>query len=92
MGWVVPGLAVRVTDEGENFVLVTRFPGTRNPRPRKLGLVGEISLAEARDTAREWLGQIRKGVDPQAQAAERKAETFTGNCSELPHAQGQGPS
>jgi integrase len=39
--------------------------------------VGAISLAEARDTAREWLGQIRKGIDPQAHEAERRGETFT---------------
>ena len=74
----VPGLALRVTDRGSrSFVLVLRYPGTRYPTPRSLGTVGAISLAEARDTAREWLGQIRKGVDPQAQAHERRQETFS---------------
>jgi integrase len=75
---IVPGLALRVTDRGNrSFVLVTRYPGSRHPTPRSLGTVGAISLAEARDTAREWLGQIRKGVDPQAQALERQGQTFT---------------
>ena len=79
---LVPGLALRVTDKGNRtFVLVTRYPGSRNPTPRNLGKVGAISLAEARDTAREWLGQIRKGVDPQAQALERRQETFTAIAS-----------
>jgi integrase len=74
---VVPGLALRVTDRGSrSFVLVVRYPGTRYPTPRSLGTVGAISLAEARDTAREWLGQIRKGIDPQAHKLERQAETF----------------
>jgi integrase len=74
---LVPGLALRVTDRGSrSFVLVVRYPGTRYPTPRSLGTVGAITLAEARDTAREWLAQIRMGVDPQAQALERRQETF----------------
>jgi integrase len=75
---LVPGLALRVTDTGsKSLVLVTRYPGSRHPTARSLGSVGAISLAEARDTAREWLAQIRKGVDPQAQALERQGQTFT---------------
>jgi integrase len=79
---VVPGLALRVTDTGsKSLVLVVRYPGSRHSAPRSLGTVGEISLTEARDTAREWLAQIRKGIDPQAQDLERKAETFTAIAS-----------
>ena len=74
---IVPGLALRVTDKGNRtFVLVTRYPGSRNPTPHSLGAVGAISLADARDTARQWLGQIRKGIDPQAQEIERRDQTF----------------
>lgn len=74
---VVPGLALRVTDTGsKSLVLVVRYPGSRHSAPRSLGTVGAISLAEARDTAREWLAQIRKGIDPVAHATERRAETF----------------
>src|SRR5262249_37238322 len=43
---------------------------------RSLGVVGAISLSEARDTARQWLSQIRKGVDPQAREIERRGQTF----------------
>ncbi len=79
---VVPGLGVRVTDrEVRTFVLVKRFPGSPHPAIRSLGTVGAISLAEARDTAREWLAQIRKGIDPAAHANERRAETFTAIAS-----------
>jgi integrase len=75
---LVPGLGVRVTDRGvRTFVLVKRFPGSRHPATRSLGVVGEVSLVQARDTAREWLGQIRKGIDPVALAMERREETFT---------------
>jgi integrase len=75
---LVPGLALRVTDTGsKSLVLITRYPGSRHPTARSLGTVGAISLAEARDTAREWLSQIRKGIDPQAKEAERRGETFS---------------
>ena len=57
-------------------MLVKRFSPDGNPTTRKLGIVGEISLAVARDMARHWLEQIRKGIDPQAQALERRAQTF----------------
>lgn len=79
---LVPGLGVRVTDRGvRTFVLVKRFHPDGNPTPRKLGVVGEISLASARDMAREWLEQIRKGIDPVALALERRGETFAAIAS-----------
>jgi integrase len=74
---IIPGLGVRVTDRGvRTFVLVKRYPGSRHPAIRSLGVVGAITLAQARDTAREWLDQIRKGVDPQARETERREQTF----------------
>jgi integrase len=75
---LVPGLGVRVTDRGvRTFVLVKRFRADANPTPRKLGVVGEISLAVARDMARGWLEQIARGIDPQAHALALRAQTFT---------------
>src|SRR5271170_7336545 len=53
---IVPGLGVRVTDQGvRTFVLVTRYPGRRSPAPRSLGTYGAITLEAARIKAREWL-------------------------------------
>jgi integrase len=75
MDIVVPGFGVRVMGKPEapvrSFVLLKRFPGSHNPTRRTLGSYGEITLAEAREKARSWLGMIARGIDP---ATERKAE------------------
>jgi integrase len=74
---IVPGLALRVTDRGKrSFVLVTRYPGSRNPAPRSLGMVGAISLGQARDKAREWFKLIAAGVDPGIRELEQRQQTF----------------
>jgi integrase len=74
---VVPGLAVRVTDQGKRtFVLVTRYPGSRHPAPRALGSVGALTLEQARNKAREWLKLIASGVDPGIQELEKRQQTF----------------
>jgi integrase len=65
MDIIVPGLGVRVSDTGRRtFILVTRFPGSRNPTRRALGEYGELTLEKARHKARDWLELIRKGRDP----------------------------
>jgi integrase len=80
---LVPGLGVRVTDKGQrSFVLVTRYPGSKNPAPRTIGKVGAIGLADARSVGQEWLRQIGQGIDP-SQAAQAKAEgTFQAICTD----------
>jgi hypothetical protein len=73
---VVPGLAIKVTDRGhKSFVLIKRYPGSRNPAPRSLGEYGAISLEQARNKARDWLELIRKGIDPAVEEErQRQAE------------------
>ena len=74
---LVPGLAVRVTDRGaKSFVLVGRFPGSRNPTARAIGRVGAVTLLDARARAREWLAQLAAGVDPALAKGQRSALTF----------------
>jgi integrase len=69
---VVPGLGVRVTDNGtRTFVLYTRFPGSTSPTRRSLGEYGAITLEAARAKARHWAELIHKGKDPAAEE-ERK--------------------
>jgi Arm DNA-binding domain len=82
-----PGLAgfgVRVNDRGQGtYVVTTRFPGSKNPTRREVAKVGEVSLAEARDTARQWIALVKKRVDPKTEIERKhqaelrkKADTF----------------
>ncbi len=84
----VPGLGVRVNDKGELvFMFYGRFPlrhdratGTwlpneaRSPSRRSIGEYGVVTLAEAREKAREWRRLLRQGIDPQAEEDRRKSE------------------
>jgi integrase len=75
----ITGFGIRVTERSaeENkgsFVLVTRFPGSTNPVPRRIGDYPAMSLAKAREIAREWREDLRQGVDPKAKEAERRRE------------------
>jgi hypothetical protein len=84
----IPGFGIRVTDRSteENrgaFVLVTRFPGSSNPAPRRIGDYPAMALAKAREIARGWREDIRQGIDPkvkeatrQRQEERRRADTF----------------
>ncbi|OZB21968.1 integrase arm-type DNA-binding domain-containing protein [Acidiphilium sp. 34-64-41] len=81
---MVPGLSLRVTSTGHrSFNLIARYPANpKNPTRRSIGEYGAIDLDEARSRAREWLGMLRKGVDPKVaeaerQAAEKRAHTHT---------------
>jgi integrase len=81
---VVPGLGVRVTDKGQRtFVLIARYPGSRNPTRRALGEYPKITLEKARDKARQWLELLAQGIDPRQVENEakeaarvRRAHTF----------------
>jgi integrase len=72
----VPGLALRVTSAGHrSFVLIARFPlHPKNPTRHTLGEYGQISLDQARQKARDWLGLIQKGIDPAVDDARQRAE------------------
>jgi integrase len=75
----VPGLGVRVTEHCRDehkgsFVLVARFPGSENPAPRRIGDYPALSLARARQIAREWREDLRQGIDPKAKEAERQRQ------------------
>ncbi len=72
---LMPGLALRISDRGsKSFVLIARYPThPRNPTRRSLGKYGELTLDAAREKAREWLSQIRKGVDPRIEEERQRA-------------------
>ena len=81
---IVPGLLVRVTETGKRtFMLQGRFPGSTQPTRRAIGEYGAITLETAREKARDWIGLVKKGVDPaiaeqEARQAElrKRANTF----------------
>ena len=75
----VPGFGIRVTERSTDgckgaFVLVTRYPQSPNPAPRRIGDYPAMSLAKAREIAREWREDIRQGIDPKEKAAEAARE------------------
>jgi hypothetical protein len=70
-----PGLAIRVTSSGvRTFVLRSRFPGRPHFTRKALGAYPALSLAEARDKARDWLRLIAQGIDPEAEAERARQE------------------
>ncbi len=75
----IPGFGIRVTDHctDENkgaFVLITRYPGSTNPAPRRIGDYPVMTLARAREIAREWREDVRQGMDPKEKEAARRRE------------------
>jgi len=79
---LMPALVVRVTDKGnKTFLYGSRFPNSKNFIRRELGRVGELTLAEARNKARDWAKLLKDGVDPRDVERRRKqeAERTSGN-------------
>jgi integrase len=80
----VSGFGVKVTETGSrSYVLIKRYPGSKNPAPRQLGSCDALSLEEAREKARGWLKLIANGIDPanherelQLAAARRRENSF----------------
>ena len=70
---LVPGFGLRVTDRGaKSFVVYRRWPGSRAPARRTIGDVKSVTLAEARDKAREWITLAERNVDPAEQQRQSK--------------------
>ena len=75
MDALVPGFGVRVSETGRRtFILVARFPGSKNPTRRALGQYGALTLEQARSKARNWLELIRRGTDPKVQEERARRE------------------
>jgi integrase len=70
---VVPSLGVVVSPKGrKTYVIYRRIGGV--PTRRKLGDASLMSLATARERAREWLGVIAEGKDPRDEARKQAIE------------------
>lgn len=87
----VSGLVLRVLPSGvKSFCLVARFPGSRNPTRRSLGVYGTIGIVDARARARQWLDMLSRGIDPATQIAQERSlqerhrrETFAAVAEEF---------
>jgi len=67
--WDGRGFGVKCTPTGtKTFLLVYRFPTGRAGKVRRftIGRYGQITLAQATEVAQIKLGEIAKGIDPQA--------------------------
>ena len=68
MDALVPGFGLRVSETGrKTFILVARYPGSRNPTRRSVGIYGALTLEQGRSRARDWLELLRKGTDPKVE-------------------------
>jgi hypothetical protein len=81
------GLTLRVSDKGyRSYVLIARFPlHPIHPTRRTIGQHGQIILDEARETARDWLRLIRKGVDPKVDQQRQRAEAQRSQANSFAH-------
>jgi integrase len=74
---IMPGLGFRVRTSGQcSFVMVARFPGSRNPTRRSLGFYGALTLQDARIKARAWHSLIKRGIDPETAEKEERVENI----------------
>ena len=78
MDSLAPGLGVRVMGTIDapvrSFILLARFPGSKNPTRRAIGPYPAITLEAARKVAAEWRDLIKLGKDPQEEIR-READT-----------------
>jgi hypothetical protein len=69
---LLPSFGVIVTEKGHaSYVIAKRIAGAKRPARRKVGNVGAISLADAREKARGWLALIEPDPGGEEQAARR---------------------
>ena len=72
MDTLVPGFGVRVTDKGvKTYIFQARYPGSAFQARRE---INAPTLEKARETARDWSGLIKQGIDPAQVAAKAKEE------------------
>jgi Arm DNA-binding domain len=61
----IPGFGIRVTDTGiRTFILRTRYAGAADASRRELGKYPAMTLADAREKARQWTVQVKRGIEP----------------------------
>ena len=68
-----PAFGVRVSETGrKTFVLAARYPGNNSSARRAIGTYGALTLADAREKARDWLKLIEAGKDPKLESERQR--------------------
>jgi integrase len=74
----VAGLQLRVRGGRKAFFLYYRHKATGQRRRPKIGDFPAITLATAREIAREWLGDVARGKDPSGERSALRASESVG--------------
>jgi hypothetical protein len=61
---VVPGFLVKVTPMGRKIFMIAYISENGRRRKPAIGRFGELTVEQARDLARDWLAEVRRGKDP----------------------------
>jgi hypothetical protein len=79
---VVPGFLCKVTPAGRRVFMLRYRTNTGERRKPALGLLGELTVEQARTLVQEWLAEVRKGGDPSAaKKAARNAASMKEFCA-----------
>lgn len=75
-----PGFLLKITPAGrKTFMVQYRTTGGERRKPA-IGLLGELTVQQARDIAKDWLARVRQGEDP---SLDRKKVRKNPNMREL---------
>lgn len=81
---LVPGFVCKVTTTGKRIFALQYRTNAGERRKPTIGRFGELTVDQAREIARDWLADIRKGHDPSAEkAAARRALTVNELCRQF---------
>lgn len=81
---LVPGFHCKVTTKGRKIFALQYRTNSGGRRKPTIGKFGELTVEQARDIARDWFADIRKGHDPSAEkAAARQALTVQELCKKF---------
>jgi len=73
----VPGFLVKITPAGRKIFMVAYVASNGIRRKPTLGRFGELTVEQARDLAKDWLAEVRRGKDPSAsRSAARQSPTM----------------
>ena len=77
---LTPGFLCKVMPSGRKVFMICYRTRTSQRRKPAIGVFGELTVSQAREIARDWLTEVRKGRDP---SGERKAARRAYTMSEL---------